>query len=160
MDEQVNTEEQKEQNASEALPIVPHNNFWLEFVLPLLQAKRDERQQSGRANSSYVLLGFNIRLNVRHAAVHMSHVKDELRFFYWTNPVLSVGGFGENAPHKRFEAYWTVQERNEFLELFHVRFPLATLPVLKVRENTERNHEEKEQHDEDIPIDQFAGLDV
>ena len=66
------------QNMSES-----SDNFLLEFVLPLLQAKKAERLENRRTNASQVRLGFNIPLehHQQHRAVMMAHVKDKLRFF-------------------------------------------------------------------------------
>ena len=110
--------------------IVPNNNYHLEFVLPLLEAKRDERALTKKINKSEQSLGFNIHLSQRNAAVHICLIKDQVRFFYYSRPRESSDGRNEAKPERSLESAWTAAEREEFLTLFARRFPLASTPVL------------------------------
>jgi hypothetical protein len=140
------------QNMSES-----SENFLLEFVLPLLQAKKAERLENRRTNASQVRLGFNIPLehHQQHRAVMMAHVKDKLRFFYHTQPRLSSDGFGEAEPTRKYEVEWTPVQRNQFFESFRSKFPSASVPIF--HEHKREENVQAEEH-EDEPIGEFAEL--
>ena len=99
--------EQKQEESEQV--IVQNNNFFIEFVLPLLV---ENQTKATKTKNPFVSLGFNVKLhNGRNAAVNMSLVRDNLRFSYNTN---SKSTGVESATYARYEKDWSADLKNQF----------------------------------------------
>lgn len=148
--------------------IFPNNNFLLEFVLPLLEAKRAEKLVDLTTNQACVKLGFNIHIRQNEPrAVSMNHDGDKLRFYYSSKPRLSETVKKEKGSRPKYETRWTLPQRDEFLECFGRRFPDATLPTLEPKARPPQQEQQNGKQDEDDdddedrePVPEFANLKI